>query len=157
MEWTPILFLLVLVVGGVQGNGSPRVRLSSILDAHGEWHVSRTESALYQEGETEDVKIWPMPVSVARGESTLFLPRSFAFEGAGASETLDRAFERYYDLIFSEHAPHPVVQSDQLPSSRLLVKLVVTLGSRNEEVWLSLSSDIASLKASADAHITLKP
>lgn len=149
-----VIFLVavVCVVGlrAVEANGAPRVRLSSILDADGEWHVhagngfrnggvygTTQDSGIQEKENPEDVKIWPMPVSVARGESTLLVPRTFKFEvaeGLAVSDTLTQAFVRYYDLIFSQHAAHPVRYNLAPTPSRTLSKLVVTLGSRNEEV-----------------------
>lgn len=126
----------------VEGNGAPRAQLSSILDVNGDWHVHAGDNGGFIEmeiiGELEkvDVKIWPMPVEVVLGEKPLYLDgHTFKFEVANlpsVPDTLAKAFVRYHAIIFSLHAQHSG------SSSPALTKLIVTLGSQNEEVADSL-------------------
>ncbi|KAG0559247.1 hypothetical protein M758_10G088900 [Ceratodon purpureus] len=136
-----VLCVIFVCVWGVEGNGAPRPKLWSILDEDGEWHVQAGTYGMERRGvgkeeDGGDVKIWPMPYSVAHGDGTVMLDRgSFQFEfdagnGSAMPDTLAKAFVRYYDLIFSQHAP----RWDASPSDHALVKLVVGLGSRNEEL-----------------------
>jgi hypothetical protein len=116
--------------GGVGGNGRPRPTLWSIVDVRG--GVLSGHEGDPGEG---DVKLWPMPHSVTHGDGTVILDRgSFEFavaNGTAFPSTLAQAFERYYDVIFSQHAQ----RWDAPPSSsRALTKLVVTLASSDEEV-----------------------
>lgn len=140
------------LVGRVGGNGTPRPQLWSICDADGEWHVHAsgdravegvgTKEKAKEKDDGADVKIWPMPVSVTHGDGTVMLNRgSFRFEyvaNGSAVPTLAKAFVRYYDVIFSQHA-----QSwDSSLSRDALRKLVVTLGSGDEEVAFRLRCSV---------------
>lgn len=116
--------------GGVGGNGRPRPTLWSIVDVRGGGLIGREGDP----GEGDDVKLWPMPQSVTYGDGTVMLDRgSFEFavaNGTAFPSTLAQAFERYYDVIFSQHAQ----RWDAPPSSRALTKLIVTLASSDEVV-----------------------
>jgi hypothetical protein len=60
-------------------------------------------------------------------------PRSFTFDVAQGSpkpDTLLQAFSRYFDIIFGQHSS----DATSPKSPRALLKLVVTLGSPDEEV-----------------------
>ena len=150
-----VCVLGLIVVGRVDGNGALRPKLWSILDTDGEWHVHASrggESYLRGEAGSEDreedgddVEIWPMPYSVSHGDGKLMINRaSFVFEladGAAVPDTLAKAFVRYYDLIFSQHAQH----WDASPLHPVLTKLLVALGSSKEEVGHLAWSNLRSL------------
>lgn len=142
----------------VEGNGAPRAQLSSILDVNGDWHVHAGDNGGFIEmeiiGELEkvDVKIWPMPVEVVLGEKPLYLDgHTFKFEVANlpsVPDTLAKAFVRYHAIIFSLHAQHSG------SSSPALTKLIVTLGSQNEELQYGVDeSYMLDVRDSSDSNV----
>ncbi|KAG0610727.1 hypothetical protein M758_7G086900 [Ceratodon purpureus] len=148
--WLCLLGVVVMRnAGPVQGNGSPQLPLASFQDANGDWHLERVNDL----GESrrglierrrkrsqdqvklvqDEVKVWPMPVSLKHGRGALSLDRKqFSFEvseGSAVPDTLTQAFSRYSDIIFGQH-----FSNSASPLARTLVKLVVTLGSLDEEL-----------------------
>ncbi|CAK9214555.1 unnamed protein product [Sphagnum troendelagicum] len=133
--------LLMQVIAGVVGNGTPRTHPYSILNDP-QADRSRPLNADFDNMEVsinESVHIWPMPASVSKGMAIVTLARDFAFGQADGNQivsaTLAQAFSRYIDIIYRPHALSQVASSlFQDSNIPVLEQLLVSLDPSTEEL-----------------------
>lgn len=133
--------LLMQVIAGVVGNGTPRTHPYSILNDP-QADRSRPLNADFDNMEVsinESVHIWPMPASVTKGMAIVTLARDFAFGQADGNQivsaTLAQAFLRYTAIIYRPHALSQVASSSFQDSNiPVLEQLLVSLDPSTEEV-----------------------
>jgi len=133
--------LLMQVIAGVVGNGTPRTHPYLILNDP-QADRSRPLNADFDNMEVsinESVHIWPMPASVTKGMAIVTLARDFAFGQADGNQivsaTLAQAFSRYIDIIYRPHALSQVASSSFQDSNiPVLEQLLVSLDPSTEEV-----------------------
>jgi hypothetical protein len=133
--------LLMQVIAGVVGNGTPRTHPYLILNDP-QADRSRPLNADFDNMEVsinESVHIWPMPASVTKGMAIVTLARDFAFGQADGNQivsaTLAQAFSRYIDIIYRPHALSQVASSSFQDSNiPVLEQLLVSLDPSTEEL-----------------------